>query len=52
MVMVCGARHDGAAFDGSTKIAKYDGRIELDCGAAHGGRLGCLCLDNGEEFYL
>lgn len=52
MVMVCGARYDGAAFDGSTKIARYDGRIELDCGAAHGGRLGCLCLDNGEEFYL
>lgn len=33
-----------------------DGRlIDVDCGAAfpeHGGRLGCLCLDTDEEFYV
>ena len=33
-----------------------DGRlIDVDCGAAFpdlGGRLGCLCLETGEEFYL
>ena len=29
--------------------------IDVDCGAAfgkHGGRLGCLCLETGEEFYV
>ena len=33
-----------------------DGRlIDVDCGAAFGvmgGRLGCLCLDTGEEYYV
>ena len=33
-----------------------DGRlIDVDCGAAFpdlGGRLGCLCLETGEEYYL
>ena len=33
-----------------------DGRlIDVDCGAAFpdlGGRLGCLCLETGEEFYV
>lgn len=27
-------------------------QIALDCGAAFGGRLGCLCLDTLEEFYV
>lgn len=29
--------------------------IDVDCGAGfpeHGGRLGCLCLETGEEFYV
>ena len=29
--------------------------IDVDCGAVfaeHGGRLGCLCLETGEEFYV
>lgn len=33
-----------------------DGRlIDVDCGAAFGlmgGRLGCLCLDTGQEYYV
>ena len=24
----------------------------IDCGAAYGGRLACLCLDTMEEFYV
>lgn len=52
MLMVCGERHDGAEFDCNTGIVHRDGHIELDCGAARGGRLGCLCLDNGETFYV
>ncbi len=26
--------------------------IFVDCGLGRGGRLGCLCLENGEEFYV
>lgn len=26
--------------------------IAIDCGAAFGGKLACLCLDNGKEFYI
>ncbi len=28
------------------------GFIDIDCGCGHGGRLGCLCLDTMEEFYV
>ena len=26
--------------------------IFIDCGVMNGGKLGCLCLENGEEFYV
>ena len=35
----------------SGKIERGEGSIFLDCGACEGGRLGCLCLENGKEFY-
>jgi serine/threonine protein phosphatase 1 len=35
----------------SGKIERGEGSIFMDCGAAEGGNLGCLCLDNGKEFY-
>lgn len=35
----------------SGKIERGEGSIFLDCGAAEGGSLGCLCLENGKEFY-
>ncbi len=35
----------------SGKIERGAGSIFLDCGAAEGGRLACLCLESGEEFY-
>lgn len=35
----------------SGKIERGEGSIFIDCGAGEGGRLGCLCLETGEEFY-
>ncbi len=29
-----------------------EGSIYLDCGAGRSGRLACLCLDNGKEYYV
>ncbi len=36
---------DGCIFHG-------DGMIDLDCGAGRGGRIGCLRLEDGAEFYV
>ena len=35
----------------SGKIERGEGSIFLDCGAAEGGPLGCLCLETGKEYY-
>ena len=34
------------------KIVIRGKKIAVDCGAAFGGRLGCLCLDTMKEFYV
>ena len=34
------------------KIHYTDGAIFIDCGAAFDEPLGCLCLDNGREYYI
>lgn len=34
------------------KIYKKNNHIAIDCGVVHGGRLGCVCLDTLEEFYV
>ncbi len=34
------------------KIWQGCGHIAIDCAAAWGGRLGCLCLDTMEEYYV
>ena len=34
------------------KITYGEGSIFIDCGVVNGGKLGCLCLENGEEFYV
>ena len=36
----------------SGKIERSEGVIAIDCGANFGGKLGCLCLETGEEFYV
>lgn len=33
-------------------IYKKNNHIAIDCGAAWNFRLGCICLENGEEFYV
>ncbi|MBQ9805174.1 MAG: metallophosphoesterase [Clostridia bacterium] len=35
----------------SGRIERGDGWIMVDCGVANDGSLGCLCLENGKEFY-
>ena len=35
----------------SGKIERGEGSIFIDCGASEGGKLACLCLESGEEFY-
>ena len=41
----------GHALTRSGKIERGEGSIFIDCGVCEGGRLGCLCLESGEEFY-
>ena len=41
----------GVATD-SGKIEREDGVIRLGCGTKDGGKLACLCLESGEEFYV
>jgi serine/threonine protein phosphatase 1 len=36
----------------SGKIERGEGSIFIDCGASEGGKLACLCLENGKEFYV
>ena len=37
---------------GDSRIIHGDRMKFIDCGAAFGGNLGCLCLETGEEFYV
>ena len=37
---------------GEAQILYKGNSIFIDCGAAYGGRLACLCLDTMEEFYV
>lgn len=38
---------------GGDKILRRETWIDIDCGCVFkGGRLGCLCLDTMEEFYV
>ena len=34
------------------KITYGEGSIFVDCGVVNGGKLGCLCLESREEFYV
>lgn len=38
--------------DGQGSIFYGNGSIDIDCGLKDGGRLACLCLDNGKEYYV
>lgn len=50
--LVCGHLPTTDNFSSDGKIYHGDGFVALDCGAGRGGRLACLCLDNGEEYYV
>lgn len=50
--VICGHLPTTEFFDGMGEIFEGDGFIAVDCGAARGGRLACLCLDNGEKYYV
>ena len=34
------------------KIYHGEGSLFIDCGAAYDEPLGCVCLDNGKEYYI
>lgn len=34
------------------RIFKKNNHIAIDCGCVFGGRLGCICLETGEEYYI
>jgi len=34
------------------KIYRTESCILMDCGAAYDEALGCLCLENGKEYYI
>ena len=36
----------------SGRILKKNNHIAIDCGCVFGGRLGCICLETGEEYYV
>lgn len=40
------------AISGKPEIYKSQNNICIDCGAAFGGKLACLCLDTMEEYYV
>jgi serine/threonine protein phosphatase 1 len=37
---------------GRAEIHRFENVIMIDCGATFEGRLACLCLETGEEFYV
>ena len=37
---------------GNGKIFYGNGSIDIDCGNMRGGKLGCLCLETGREYYI
>lgn len=40
------------SFTGKWEIWGDNNKIDIDCGAAYGGKLACLCLDNLEQYYV
>ena len=51
--VIVGHVHTSELPDADENMIYYgEGSIYLDCGAEKGGCLGCLCLDNGKEYYV
>ena len=49
--VVCG-HTPTLAITGKPEIYRKNNFINIDCGAAFGGKLGCLRLDDFKEFYI
>ena len=50
--LVCGHTPTACFTGGDNRIYHKNGNIFIDCGAVQGGKLGCLCLDTFEEYYV
>ena len=52
-MIIAGHIHTSELPDADKDMIYYgNGAIFLDCGSAENGILGCLCLDNGKEYYV
>lgn len=51
-LFIVGGHTPTLAISGKPEIYKNNNNICIDCGAAFGGKLACLCLDTPEEFYV
>ena len=49
---IVGGHTPTTLLSGKAEIYYNNNNICIDCGAAFGGRLSCLCLDTMEEFYI
>ena len=52
MTLIVGHTPTSEMKDGNNRILRGKGTVFMDCGLGRGGRLGCLRLDDGEEFYV
>ena len=51
--IIVGHIHTGELPDCDPDMVYYgNGTIFMDCGSDKNGTLGCLCLDNGKEYYV
>ncbi len=50
--VIVGHTPTGDAGGDKNRIYRGNGSVFVDCGLGRGGRLGCLCLESGEEFYV
>ncbi len=51
VTVICGHVPTTEAFGRDGAIYRGEGYIAIDCGAARGGKLGCLCLETGKMTY-
>ncbi len=50
--VIVGHTPTGEDNGGADRIFYGNGTVFIDCGLGRGGRLGCLCLENGKEYYV
>ncbi len=53
VTVIVGHTNTSTLPDADPEMIYYgEGSIYLNCGAGRGGKLACLCLDNGKEYYV